>query len=291
MRGFLNINKPQGISSRKVVDRVVELIPHVKVGHAGTLDPLATGVLVIAIGGATRLVQFLHEFRKRYTAEFLLGRKSESDDVERDVVVVESTNIPEREQIEAMLTRFTGEIQQVPPPFSAVKIDGKRAYKLARQGKKVQLESRSVTIYRTCLVKYDYPQLILDIECSAGTYIRSLGRDLANSLGTCAVMSKLIRTQHGPFKINESIDIFECTLDIARQSLISPQFALNRFPVVCLSDQQIESLKHGTMLDFPHENDLVNQLVAVDQKEQMVALLERKGHLARPSINFANERD
>jgi tRNA pseudouridine55 synthase len=291
VRGFLNINKPPGISSRKVVDRVVELIPHVKVGHAGTLDPLATGVLVIAIGGATRLVQFLHEFRKRYTAEFLLGRTSESDDVEREVVVVESANIPARTQIESMLTQFTGEIQQVPPPFSAVKIDGERAYKLARQGKKVQLKSRSVTIYRTCLEKYYYPQLKLDIECSAGTYIRSLGRDLANSLGTCAVMSELTRTQHGPFAISESIDIFESTADTTRQSLISPQFALNRFPVVTLSDQQIESLKHGIMLDFPHENELVNQLVAVDQNEQMVALLERKGHLARPSINFANELD
>jgi tRNA pseudouridine55 synthase len=203
MIGLLNINKPTGKTSRDVVNHVQRLVRPAKVGHAGTLDPLATGVLVVCVGPATRLIQYVQQMPKRYRATFLLGCRSDSDDTELEVTPVDAPAAT-RSAIETALPNFVGTIQQRPPAFSAIKVKGKRAYDLARNGEQIQLEARPITIHGIDIVSYDYPELVLDIRCGSGTYIRSIGRDLAEQLGTAAVMSALERTEIGRFRATDA---------------------------------------------------------------------------------------
>ncbi len=146
--GLLNINKPAGVTSRRVVDQVQKLVRPAKAGHAGTLDPLATGVLIVCVGPATRLVDYLHRMPKRYRAEFLLGRTSPTEDVEGVITELVSPPIPTHDQIVAAAQRFIGEISQRPPAYSALKVGGRRAYDLARSGKEVSLQARPVSVFR-----------------------------------------------------------------------------------------------------------------------------------------------
>ena len=184
--GILNVDKPTGITSRDAVNRVERLFGKVKCGHAGTLDPLATGVLVICVGPATRLIQYVQRLPKQYRAVFQLGRESVTDDVEGEVELVAGAPEPTRAEIEAALPQFLGDILQRPPAHSAIKVDGQRAYDLARRGEEFELPARTISIYRLEVLRYEYPELELAIECGSGTYVRSLGRDLAAALGTAA---------------------------------------------------------------------------------------------------------
>src|SRR5436190_8799230 len=199
MFGLLNVDKPSGLTSRDVVNRVQRLVKPHKVGHAGTLDPLASGVLVVCVGPATRLIEYVQRMPKRYLATFLLGRRSETEDIEGAVTELTDTPVPTVEQAHGALPNFVGRIQQLPPAFSALKVDGQRAYALARKGETPDLQPRPIEVYSVELVEYSYPQLVLDIRCGSGTYVRSLGRDIARALGTEAVMSALVRTEIGPF--------------------------------------------------------------------------------------------
>ena len=207
--GFLNFNKPPGKTSRWVVDQVQRLVQPAKVGHAGTLDPLATGVLVVASGSATRLIDYVQQMPKRYRADFLLGCTSPTEDVDSEVVPLENPMVPTRDEIETAIPAFLGEILQSPPAFSALKVGGRRAYSLARAGQAVELKPRPISIHCLKVLSYEYPRLQLEIECSSGTYVRSLGRDLAEKLGTGAVMSALVRTAIGIFRVEDSIDVFD----------------------------------------------------------------------------------
>src|SRR3954465_13086591 len=160
--GVLNVHKPKGITSRDAVDRVERLVRPAKAGHAGTLDPLATGVLVICVGQATRLIRFVQRMPKRYLATFLLGQTSETHDIEREVAGIPNAIVPTCEAIERLLPQFMGDIQQRPPAHSAIKIGGRRAYKLARKGADFELAPRTVTIHQINLLRYEYPELKLD---------------------------------------------------------------------------------------------------------------------------------
>src|SRR5579872_3711325 len=164
MVGLLSINKPTGMTSRRVVDIVARRAGTRRVGHAGTLDPLASGVLVVCVGWATRLVGFVQEYRKVYRASFLLGRTSATDDVTSDLVEAPQSSRPTRLQVETALRNFVGEISQVPPQFSAVHVGGERAHKLARRGATVAIEPRIVAVHRIDLIEYDFPKLELSIE-------------------------------------------------------------------------------------------------------------------------------
>ena len=176
MFGILNLNKPTGWTSRDVVNRVQRLVRPNKAGHAGTLDPLATGVLIVAVGQATRLIEFAHQLPKYYRATFQLGCSSDSDDVDTEVKPLTQPPIPTHQEVEGALAVFTGVIQQRPPAYSAVHVDGQRSYKLARRGETVELQPRPVTIHSLDVVRYEYPELVLDIHCGSGTYVRALGR-------------------------------------------------------------------------------------------------------------------
>ena len=191
---FLNLNKPAGVTSRDVVDMVCKAAGTKSVGHAGTLDPLATGVLVCGIGKATKLVEYVQRMTKTYRAEFTLGQTSDTDDTEGAVTPTADAVAPPTEELERALAKFRGLVKQTPPAYSAVKVAGRRAYELARKGKPVDLSPRQVLIHGVRLHRYEWPTLDVEIQCGSGTYIRSIARDLGMMLRTGGLMSKLVRT-------------------------------------------------------------------------------------------------
>lgn len=215
MQGVLLVDKPKGWTSFDVVNYVRRKVAtaegkkpkHVKVGHTGTLDPLATGLLVLLIGKEyTRQAQRLSKHDKTYEVTMKLGQTSTTGDEEGDKTVI-SSDRPSLADIQNSLDTFKGHIMQVPPAFSAIKVDGKRAYDLAREGKEVTLKARPATIYRLEVVSYDYPFVRFDCDVSSGTYIRSLVEDAGNALGCGAYMSDLRRTVVGEYKISNARSI------------------------------------------------------------------------------------
>ena len=295
MFGILNINKPAGCTSRDVVNRVQRLVRPAKVGHAGTLDPLATGVLIVAVGPATRLIQYCHRLPKSYRATFLLGRRSASDDVESEIELLDDVPEPNQAEVEAALPSFMGAIQQVPPAFAAVKVGGQRAYKLARRGEKVELTPRVVTIHSLRIVRYDYPEIVLDVECSSGTYIRSLGRDLAERLGTAAVMSELERTANGSLQLATAVHL-EQLEDSLEEVLLSPRHLVETLECVELDQEEIQALHHGREIAMQPERmpagrteqaTDAEEVVGLDQGGRIVAILrEASPGRLKPVCNF-----
>ncbi|MDA1051445.1 MAG: tRNA pseudouridine(55) synthase TruB [Planctomycetota bacterium] len=287
MYGLLNINKPPGKTSRDAVNRVQRLVRPVKVGHAGTLDPLATGVLVICLGPATRLIQYVQQLPKRYTGTFLLGRHSDSDDLEGEVIELANPVVPTADEVIAALPRFVGTIQQRPPIFSAIKVNGKRAYDLARAGKDVQLQARPVAIHELRVVRYEYPELVLDIGCGSGTYIRSLGRDLGESLGTAAVMSSLERTAIGDFTVESAIDLNDLTDDSLATQLIPAEAAIRHLDCVVLSSDEVHLISNGRTIERPRHG-FTGDAAAMDAAGHLVAIVAPRtpDHL-RPVNNLA----
>lgn len=289
--GILNVNKPAGCTSRRVVDHVERIVRPAKAGHAGTLDPLATGVLVVCVGQATRLIQYVQSMAKTYRATFLLGHQSETDDIEGEVTIVADAPMLALETIAQVLPRFTGTIQQTPSAHSAVKIAGRRAYKLARAGKKVEIAARPVTIHRLSIRRYEYPELELDIECSSGTYVRSLGRDLAIALGTVAVMSALERTAIGDFQLEDAVELQQLTPETCNQYLQPALGAVADLPRLAVSEAQQVELQHGrpislysAQLDI-HRQSPAYRFAAI-KNDQLVAILVARNAQLWPEINF-----
>jgi len=289
MFGFLNLNKPTGMTSREVVDRVERRFRPLKAGHAGTLDPLAEGVLVVAVGQATRLISYVQQWPKRYVASFLLGSRSDTDDVEGQVEVLPDAPVPTREQIDALLPRFIGTIEQRPPDYSAVWVGGKRAYQLARQGQAIALAKRPVTIYQLQLLHYDYPRLELELTCGSGTYVRALGRDLAAELGTGAVMSKLIRTAIGPFQIEPALSLEQLDLlpkNGLSEQLVEPADALSFLPTLIVSDAEAADLQTGRTIERM-AHGIASEGVALLTPRRLVAIVvPRDANHLRPKMNF-----
>jgi tRNA pseudouridine55 synthase len=284
--GLLNIRKPYDVTSRDVVNHVQRLVRPARAGHAGTLDPLATGVLVVCVGTATRLIEFVQELPKSYSATFLLGRESETEDVEAPVTVLDDPPVPTRAELDAVLARFTGEILQRPPASSALKVQGRRAYALARRGQPVSLPPRPVTIRRLTILEYDYPAIRLSIECGSGTYIRSLGRDIAEALGTAAVMSALERTAIGPFTLGEACPLAELTGETLAVRLLPAIAAVQHFPRLTVGPTQVEEIAHGRTLPGTLPAG-ARYAAAVDQQGALVALLRPvPDGLLRPHRNF-----
>ena len=275
--GVLNLNKPSGITSRKVVDQVQRLVRPAKVGHAGTLDPLARGVLVVCVGTATRLIEYVQRMPKQYTGTFLLGRSSPTEDTEGEVTELEKPPVPTLEAIVAAAAALTGRIRQRPPAFSALKVGGRRAYDLARQGRQVDLEPRNVTVYALAVEAYDYPRLTLRIECGAGTYVRSLGRDLAESLSTAAVMSGLVRTAVGGFHIEDAVEPQLLSPDGWMQYLRPPVAAAEGLPRVDLSPEEAARVRQGQTIEKVARERDAEELAALDADGRLVAILAPRG--------------
>lgn len=249
--GVIPVDKPAGVTSRQVVDAVARALALKAVGHAGTLDPLAEGVVVVCAGHATKLVDFIHQQPKRYETVFLLGRSSPSDDLETPVEEEPDPRRPTRAEIEAALPRFRGGILQRPCDYSAVHVGGQRAYRLARKGREVELAAKPVRIDRLEITASEWPRLALDVECSTGTYIRALGRDLAQALGTRAVMERLARTAVGPFTRAASLPLAAVAPDSAAAALLPALAAVPHLPRVTLPESLLEVAIRGGLIEPP----------------------------------------
>jgi tRNA pseudouridine55 synthase len=286
--GVIPVDKPVGVSSRHVVDVVARALGMKSVGHAGTLDPLASGVVVVCVGHATKLVDYLHGLTKHYSATFLFGRSSPSDDLETAVENESDPVRPSAAEIEAAATAFRGDILQRPCDYSAVHVEGKRAYRLARKGRPVLLESKPVRIDRLEITGYEWPRLAVEIECSSGTFVRALGRDLAGSLGTKAVMESLVRTAVGPFSRAASIPLDAISAGTARAAILPAAVAVAHLPSFVLEGDVFTSTVRGGLLDLPDKADPA--LAAVDAAGQLVGILkqlESGSYRLRP--NFLGE--
>ncbi len=271
MFGLLNLDKPAGVTSRDMVNQVQRLVRPVKIGHAGTLDPLATGVLVVGLGPATRLVEYVQRMRKTYLATFEFGRQSDTEDIEGTVTPLVSPPVPTEEQLRAALPRFLGTIEQTPPAFSALKVGGKRSYDLARQGRAVELAARPVEIHSLELLDYRYPTLQLRIVCGSGTYVRSLGRDLARALGTEAVMSALRRETIGPFVVSEAVDPKTLSLESIHERMFPPALAVASLPQVSVTSDEVRRFVQGQRT-ANRWSVVADEVATLDESGSLVAL-------------------
>ena len=276
--GLLVVDKPIGPTSHKVVNIVRKGTRVRKVGHAGTLDPRASGVLVLCLGAATRLSEFLSTSSKQYEAVIRFGISTDTYDADGEVVR-ETSRSPDQASIEAALDHFRGEIEQMPPPYSAIKIRGRKAYELARQGKQPDLEPRQVTIHKLATVSYHPPELALQIECSAGTYIRALANDLGEFLSTGAHLAALRRTKAGPFHLKQAVAfrlLQEKLADGTWEELVLPAAsALPDMASVTVDPETVERIRHGHR--FPAEPGSQGMAKAVDPQGELVAILEFDG--------------
>lgn len=265
MFGLLNLHKPAGPTSRDCVNKVQRLVKPIKVGHAGTLDPIASGVLIILVGNATRLTDEIHALNKEYVGTFQLGVSSPSVDIETESAPIENAPEPERSAIEVSLRKFLGEIEQVPPIYSAVRIAGKRAHEIAREGKSVEMPSRRVTIEELELLDYQYPFFKLRTVCSTGTYIRSLGRDIARSLGSDAIMTQLIRSRIGDLTLENSVTLESVeSASFVESNLLPPQMALKNFQKIVLPQEVLHCFHCGQKVSFERIDELGNELLYID---------------------------
>ncbi len=249
VHGWVALDKPLGLSSAQATSRVRRILDAAKAGHGGTLDPLATGVLPIALGEATKTVAWVMDGAKAYRFAVRWGEARDTDDSEGEIIETSDVR-PDRKAIEAVLSRFTGEIEQVPPSFSAVKINGKRAYAIARAGEAVCVAPRAVRIDALSLVERpDDDRAVFAVECGKGTYIRSLARDIARALGTCGHVSELRRTRSGPFSEERaiSLEVLESLVHSGPPSdyLLAVETALDDIPALALNAAQADHLRHG----------------------------------------------
>jgi tRNA pseudouridine55 synthase len=249
IHGWLCLDKPEGMTSTAAVNRVRRITRAQKVGHGGTLDPLATGVLPIALGEATKTVAYVMEGRKHYRFTIRLGEARTTDDAEGEVLA-ESELRPDTGEIEAALPCFVGQIEQVPPRFAAIKVEGERAYDLARRGEEVDLAARSVDVDRFDLVERPDPDHVtFEVVCGRGTYVRALVRDLGEHLGCFAHVSALRRLRVGPFDVADAISLVALEQlvadDALPQALLPVGAALGDMPALSLTQPQADRLRAG----------------------------------------------
>ena len=245
--GFLILDKPKGITSHDVVSEVRRLVGRrCKVGHTGTLDPLATGVLILALGKTTKLSKYLLKQDKVYIVRGRFGLSSPTYDVDGELSSVKCREVSEEELLSA-LPNFTGKIEQIPPSYSAVWVKGKRAYQLAREGKSVELPSRTVEIYSLELLSFSYPDFELRVHCSSGTYIRSLVHDIGNSLECSAVVVALRRICVGEICEEQAVSLEDLKREGVKPFLKPPQEVLE-FPVLKLTEREEKLFRNGVFL-------------------------------------------
>ncbi len=276
MNGWLLVDKPDGVTSHDVVQSARGWLRQRRVGHTGTLDPLATGLLVLCLGAATRLSEYLLKQSKEYRAVVRLGQTTDSYDADGVVTATCPVDIG-LAKLTAALHQFRGEIEQTPPAFSAIKSEGKRAYKLAREGKPVRLPARSVRIEQLSVIDFEAPCVTLDITCSAGTYVRALAHDLGQILGCGAHLAALRRTAVGPFSVRQAHTpaILEEEFQAGRGKchVLSPGAALNDWPEIRLQGEDLHSVQHGNPVTVA--GAVPDRLgLAYDSRGELIAVVE-----------------
>jgi tRNA pseudouridine55 synthase len=288
--GFLNINKPSGMTSHDVVARVRRAARQSgftrKVGHAGTLDPMATGVLVVCLGQATRLSEYVMDSTKVYTARVVLGVETDSYDADGTEVSRQDASHITLDQIESVLPQFVGTIQQLPPMYSAIKKDGKRLYELARAGVEIELQPRTVTIHALEILEWTCPYLTVRVTCAAGTYIRSLAHDLGAVLQTGAHLDRLERSASGVFDVQAGIPL-EALDDQPdwNMLLIPPVVALKEYPAMVVSPEDAGEIMQGRTIPNA-DGVLVPLQFAYLADGWLLAVLENHGSYWKPHKVF-----
>jgi tRNA pseudouridine55 synthase len=272
--GILLIDKPTGLTSHDVVNRVRRATKIRQVGHAGTLDPMATGVLVVCLEQATRVSEYLLGHDKAYHATIRLGVETNTYDSAGEVVATREVNI-DRAEVERTLAQFSGEIQQIPPMYSAIKRDGQKLYELARQGIEIERAARSVIVHSIELRDYQAPDAIIDVRCSAGTYIRSIAHDLGAALGTGGHLIDLRRTASGPFTIDQAISLkaFETAArDDCWETLLRPiDEALSDWPLAVIAEpDRLRALNGAPIFSLKMSG---TRCRAHDEQGNLIALL------------------
>lgn len=274
--GVLVIDKPIGMFSHEVVQIIRHGTGIRRAGHTGTLDPRASGVLVVLIGPAVRLSEYVSASDKRYQATLRLGTSTDTYDSDGKVTnTVPVENITEEQFLEA-LEKFVGKIEQVPPPYSAVRVKGKRAYDLARQGEEFELEPRIINVYSLDVLEWAPPEVVIDIYCSSGTYVRSLAHDLGRALGTGAHLIGLRRTKSGRFTLRDAVPLRRLKESFDAGDwytfLIPAAEALGDWPMVELDGDEVELIRHGHRV--PSQPGSKGWARGVSQQGDLVALLE-----------------
>ena len=279
IHGWIAVDKDIGLTSTQVVGRIRRIFDAQKAGHAGTLDPLATGVLPIALGEATKTVPYVMDGAKAYRFTACFGEARDTDDLEGRVIATSGTR-PEDSDIRAALPGFTGTVSQVPPVYSAIKIDGQRSYKRARDGEGELPPARDVRISRFELVaRPDRDHAVFEVECGKGTYIRSLARDLGVALGTVAHVSELRRTRCGPFSEDDAISLDKLAESVLcappQDSLLPVTTALDDIPALAMTDTQTDHLRHGRAVRARSGSTIfvdANQLDAIRDGDLLCAM-------------------
>lgn len=260
MNGIINILKPAGMTSQQVVSKVRRILSVKKAGHTGTLDPGVSGVLPICLGKATKVAQYLIEKDKCYSGELTLGISTDSQDLFGKTLSVKDASPLSNEDITLAFQSFVGTIMQIPPMYSAVRVQGKHLYELARQGLEVERQARRAIIYNLDIISISgqgtaSPKVLFDVKCSKGTYIRTLCADIGDKLGTGGVMSSLLRTKSGPFTLENgfTLEQLEQAVDLNTQDqLVTPiDRVLQHMPSVVVKDSALERIKNGNSLYLP----------------------------------------
>ena len=280
--GVVVVDKPAGWTSHDVVARMRRLAGTRKVGHAGTLDPMATGVLVLGLNRATRLLGHLMLTEKAYDATIRLGVATTTDDAEGEVLSTHAVDGVGEDVVRTELARFVGEIEQVPTAVSAIKVDGKRAYARVRDGEQVELKARPVSIHELVVHEVDLPDVRISVRCSSGTYIRAIARDLGAALGVGGHLTALRRTAVGPFDLSVARTLEQLSADFAVLPIADAARA--SFPVVELDDEQESHVRFGRALDLVLPAAGPHAVFAPDG--EFLALYEQRDERARPVAVF-----
>lgn len=273
--GVLVVDKPVGLTSHDVVQIIRNGTNIRRAGHTGTLDPRASGVLVVLLGPAVRLSEYVSASDKRYQAVLRLGTRTDTYDAEGTVVESSPVNITE-EQFKESLSKFVGEIEQVPPPYSAIKVQGRRSYDLARNGEEVELAARKINVYTLELLEWASPEAVIDVYCSSGTYVRSLAHDVGEDLGCGAHLIGLRRTKSGRFSLRDAVPLSKLRDAFEKgnwyQYLIPAAEALSEWPAVELNSQEVDTIRHGNRI--PADPSIGDMARGVSEQGELVALME-----------------
>ena len=276
MDGIIIINKPKGYTSHDVVNIVKKKLNISKVGHTGTLDPNATGVLPILIGKATKISKYLIEHNKTYIAELALGEKSSTGDIEGEIIEKQELPNLEEHQIKQVLESFIGKQMQTPPIYSAIKINGKKAYEYARSGQTIELKPREIEIMDISLVNFEKGSITFKVKCSKGTYIRVLCEDIARKLGTVGLMKELCRTRVNEFNIEQSTDLKE----LKATDLINIENIFIKKPKIELNNKQAQLFLNGVKLNTANPDEIYR----IYRNEQFLGIGVIKNNLLKRDI-------
>lgn len=279
--GIVAINKPNGWTSFDVVNKIKHMVKPNKVGHLGTLDPMATGVLLVTVGKATKLFDIMQEKTKTYIATFCFGYETDSLDATGNITKSDGF-IPTIKQIETVVPKFIGKINQIPPQFSAKSVNGVRAYQLARNGKMVDLKPKQVYIENIKLISFNNNKLVLEIVCGSGTYIRAIGRDIAYNLGSYATMTELIRTKVGSFKLENCKDITTLNKDNIYENLTVLNKVLD-YKVLNLDEATTKKLLNGQVVHLNKDDGKY----FINCNENIVAIINVQNFSAKMLIFLA----